>query len=318
MHILVLNHNGRRLLEECLPSVIACAQAATTPCRVTVVDNASTDGSTEFVQQRWPQVAVLHCRNQGLVSFNRAVRLVPERVVFLLNNDVRLAPGCVDLLADAVEQHSDCFLAGPHCWTFDGRYEGTRSALCFRRGLVHTRLIAEADAGVSRCRSAVGGVVGVTACTASAGAALAVNREKFLLLGGFDPLFLPGRYEDLDFAYRGWLAGWTAYYVRDAVAYHKGCATFGPWLGRRIDELDYRNALLFAWKNLREPRHLAVHGAYLIARIVFAALTGQTAFLQGLVGAMRRLGQLARSRSNNPPRLRTERELFDVLRMAAA
>ena len=44
--------------------------------------------------------------------------------------------------------------------------------------------------------------------TASAGPVLAVDRRKFLALGGYDPVYFPGRIEDLDLGFRGWMAGW--------------------------------------------------------------------------------------------------------------
>jgi GT2 family glycosyltransferase len=145
---------------------------------------------------------------------------------------------------------------------------------------------------------------------------LAVRRDRFLELGGFDDLYLPGRFEDLDLAFRGWLAGWRAYFVPDALAYHKGSATFGPRLGRGIPELDARNALLFAWKNLREPRHVAMHVAFLILRVLRALATGRHAFLRGLAGAAARLPEVIRRRAIAPPRVRRERELFDLLETA--
>jgi elongation factor G len=67
-----------------------------------------------------------------------------------------------------------------------------------RRGLVQATAIF---AGAEQ-------IAGRSGPTASAGAALAVNRRVFCALGGFDPLYLPGRIEDLDFAYRGFLAGY--------------------------------------------------------------------------------------------------------------
>ena len=48
-HILVLNYNGRGLLGECLPSIVEAAVRAPVACRVTVVDNSSSDGSCEWV-----------------------------------------------------------------------------------------------------------------------------------------------------------------------------------------------------------------------------------------------------------------------------
>lgn len=304
VHILVLNHNGRALLQECLPSVVASARSATWPCRVSVIDNDSSDDSVAWLVRSWPEVGVMRSSNRGLVSFNEAVRLVNESVVMLLNNDVKLGVGCVDHLVRAFERHADCFIAGPLCWTFDGRYEGTLSDLCFRRGLVHTRL------------NQAGSTVAADSAnyTASAGAVLAVSREKFLALGGFDSLYLPGRYEDLDLAFRGWIAGWNAYFVPEAITYHKGSATFGSCFGQQeVNTLDVRNAILFAWKNLHEPRHVGIHLAFLMLRVLRAVATGQWEFLAGLIGAVRRLPKALQRRNASIPRMRSERELFRML-----
>ncbi len=284
VHVLVLNHNGRALLERCLPSVVDCARHAQRTCRVSVVDNDSVDDSVQFVQRRWPDVAVMTMPNRCLVSFNEAVERVDEPIVLLLNNDVKLDAGCVDRLAETIERRPDCLLASPLCFGFDGRYEGTLSELCFTRGMVHTRLVQPTDA-----RPAEG-----TRFTASAGAVLAVDRAKFLALAGFDPLYLPGRYEDLDLAFRGWLAGWTACFVPDAVAWHLGRATFGPQWGERSDELDSRNALLFAWRHLRSPLHWGSHLTFLVARVIWSVARCRKPFLRGLAGAIRRLPQVAR------------------------
>ena len=69
--------------------------------------------------------------------------------------------------------------------------------------------------------------------TAAAGPVLAVDRRRFLALGGYDPIYFPGRIEDLDLGFRGWMAGYRGYYVPESVAYHRGFGTFGPQLGER-------------------------------------------------------------------------------------
>jgi GT2 family glycosyltransferase len=301
-HILVLNHNGQELLAECLPSVVACARASATPCRVTVVDNESTDGSEAFVRHAWPDVGWLPLKNRVLVSFNEAVRRVDEPIVLLLNNDVKLAPGCVDRLIEPFARDRCCFFTTPLCWTFDGRLEAAGNRLRFRRGLVTTTRTGRHDQHRSRCH------------TASGGAVMAVCREKFLRLGGFDDLYLPGRFEDLDLAFRGWLAGWTAHFVRDAIASHKGSATFAPRFNRRASRvLDARNALLFAWKNLRERSHVTRHLIFLAARLIRALACGQDEFLVGCAAAARRIPHVIRSRTRATPRVRTERDLFELL-----
>ena len=72
------------------------------------------------------------------------------------------------------------------------------------------------------------------------------------------PIYFPGRIEDLDLGFRGWMAGLKGYYEPRSVAYHRGFGTFGPELGiDRCNALAIRNSFLFAWKNLRGFRLLA-------------------------------------------------------------
>ncbi len=103
-HIVVLTYNGRRWLEQCLPSVRAAAARSPVPCGVTVIDNGSTDGSGAFVVAHWPDVDLIRERNLGLATFNRVLSWLDEPVVLLLNDDVKLDPDAVGpLLAPFVE-----------------------------------------------------------------------------------------------------------------------------------------------------------------------------------------------------------------------
>jgi GT2 family glycosyltransferase len=288
-HILVLNYNGRALLEECLPSVVEAACRARVPCPVTVVDNGSTDGSLEILAEEWPNVGLVCEPNRGLGSFNAVLDRMDEPFVLLLNNDVKLAPDAVGPLVNALSAHSDALFAAPLCWSFDGHvYEGMRTRVRSRYGLVqgmcrvpgHEAVIAQAD------------------LTAAAGPVLAVNRCRFLAIGGYDPLYFPGRIEDLDLGFRGWMAGWRGYYVPTSVAYHRGFASFGPAFGAAgCDRLAARNSLLFAWKNLSGSR-LAAHLAWLPVRLAYALAAGRVTFLRAAFEAVLRLrGALAARRA---------------------
>src|SRR5262249_12424594 len=94
-HILVLNYNGESLLAECLPSVLEAAPRAPLPCRVTVVDNSSSDRSRELVASRFPTVGFISEPNRGLASFNAVLERRDEPVLLLLNNDVKLDANAV-------------------------------------------------------------------------------------------------------------------------------------------------------------------------------------------------------------------------------
>ncbi len=244
-HILVLNYNGRDLLDECLPSLVEAALRSPVPCGVSVIDNASTDGSLAYLAARWPEIEVIREPNRGLASFN-AVLARRQRAGGLpaLNNDVKLDPDAVGPLLAAVRGSPRRPLRGA------ALLDVRRAAI---RGDAHARPVA--------VRPGPGPVprpgLRETICarpdlTASAGPVLAVDRERFLAIGGYDRLYHPGRIEDLDLGFRGWMAGWRGYYVPESVAYHRGFGSFGPAFGEDgCDRLAARNTLLFAWKNLR-------------------------------------------------------------------
>ncbi|HID77775.1 MAG TPA: hypothetical protein EYP56_17485, partial [Planctomycetaceae bacterium] len=256
------------------------------------------------------QVAVIRRPNRGLCSLNDVVAELDGPVAMLLNNDIKLAPGAVDpLVAPLFERASSCFMAAPRSWLFDGRtYEGFKTAVRWRWGLVQaTALYPGHEAGT-----------GQAGWTASAGAALAVRTEVFLQLGGFDPLYLPGRLEDLDFSFRGWMAGYHAEYVPAAVAYHRGMATFGAVFGGGgCDHLALRNTLLFHWKNLRDPRHRLRHWAGVALRLARDAVhgagrtgAGGRSFWHAFSDALARWRKMGRHAIRPRGDLRREREFF--------
>jgi GT2 family glycosyltransferase len=266
IQILILNYNGRHLLKACLPTVLAAARRSRHPCSVGVVDNDSSDDSVAWLEDHYPEVTIYRCANRGLCSFNEVVAGLDGRVAVLLNSDIKLHADCIDplvapLLARGRRGQPPCFMTAPLCRRFDGRtYEGFKTAVRWRWGLVQaTSLFAGHESVVDR-----------PDWTASAGAAIAVSCRKFVKLGGFDPLYLPGRLEDLDFAFRGYQAGYCARYVPEAIAYHLGMGTFGPVFGEAAcDRLALRNTLLFQWKNLRHPLHRARQAAGLAVRLAY-------------------------------------------------
>ena len=249
IHLLILNYNGRSLLAECLPSLLRAADVSRHRCDVVVIDNNSSDGSGAWLAEHFPEVRVIRRPNQGLCSYNEIIASLPCRIAVLLNNDIKLDENCLDpMIRPLLAEQSDCFMTAPRSYRFDEtRYEGFRTAVLWRWGLVQaTALFPGHEQTIEQ-----------PGPTASAGAVMAVDCRKFVEVGGFDPVYLPGRLEDLDLAFRGFLRGYCACYVPEALSWHQGMATFAQRFGQAgCDRLALRNTLLFEWKNLRHPANV--------------------------------------------------------------
>jgi len=94
--IVILNWNGKHLLEQFLPSVIAHSKEAT----VYVADNASTDDSVEFVKTRFPSVQLIeNPENIGFAKgYNDALKRINADIYCLLNNDIEVTPNWMSLV----------------------------------------------------------------------------------------------------------------------------------------------------------------------------------------------------------------------------
>lgn len=276
--VLVLNYNGRALMEACLPSIVAAARAADGDCPVVVIDNDSTDDSRTWLAAHWPEIHCIHEPNRGLVSFNHVLRNIGSTYAILLNNDVKLAEDSLNPLLEVLEKQPDALFSAPFCLGFDDTtYEGMRTRVRDRFGLIqgvcrvpgHENEMHRAD------------------LTASAGPVLAVDRLKFLALGGYDPIYFPGRIEDLDLGFRGWLRGWRGLYVPSSKAWHKGFGSFEPAFGASgCDRLALRNTLIFTWRNIRGGR-LARHFFWLGPRLLHSALFRRGELVKAMGEAVR-------------------------------
>ncbi|WP_454999737.1 glycosyltransferase family 2 protein, partial [Capnocytophaga gingivalis] len=90
MVIVILNWNGKHLLEQFLPSVVRYSSGA----GLYVIDNASTDGSVLFLQEHYPQIKIVrNAENYGYArGYNEGLKHIPADVYCLLNSDVEVTP----------------------------------------------------------------------------------------------------------------------------------------------------------------------------------------------------------------------------------
>jgi GT2 family glycosyltransferase len=275
--LLILNYNGVQHLEDCLSSALLAARSWDASTRVVLVDNHSTDDSVAFTRARFPSVdIVVSPRNDFLFSLNAVAVSRPEDLIVVLNNDMRFDAGFIAPLAAHFERADVCAVGSAmRSWEGDRDTIGPRCARVshcwfykwWRTDVQETSLTLEACGG-----------------------AVAYRRRMFVELEGFDSLYRPGYYEDLDVSYRAWASGWTVLYEPRSVVYHKVSISmlerYGP-VGQL--RMMYRNHVLFTVKNVGGVAFLAGFLAMLPIRAVRPLLRGDSVPLVGLLRAIPRL-----------------------------
>ncbi len=282
--LLVLNYNGVAHIEECLSSLERAAARYGRPCPVVLVDNRSTDDSVAFTQRRFPNVEVIVSpRNDCLFSLNDVVLGRHEEVVVIVNNDMRFDEGFVEPLVEHFAK-PEVFGVGAAIRDWNGLADtvGPRCARVHQFWFYKWWSYDRQQAALT-----------LEAC----GGAAAYRRHMFVELGGFDPLFRPGYYEDLDLSYRAWGRGWTVVYEPRSRAYHKESASMIERFGHAAKaRLLYRNHLLFTIKNIGGLAFLIGFFLCLPYRVLSPLLRGHGVPLGGFLAALPRLPQALRRR----------------------
>lgn len=293
---MIVSWNGRPYLEACLAA--ATAQDGV-DAEVILVDNASTDGTSEFVRARFPQVRVVAlAANRGFAGGNNAgVREARGRFVAFLNNDTVADRGWLRALRGGVDPDRRVLLTTSRIvYMHDPAVVDSAGDGLFRSGGAFKRHHGE-PADLASGSEEVFGVCG--------GACL-VSRAVFDELGGFDEDFFFS-HEDVDLSYRARLRGYRCRYVADAVVRHHGGATsggasaFAVFQGQRNVEWLYVKNTPASLLLRTLPGHLIYNaaGAAHFARIglLGAFLRGKAAAVAGLPRMWRKRRAVQRTRT---------------------
>ncbi len=264
--VVIPTWNGKEHLARNLPSVVKAA-AVNPDHEILVVDNASDDGTVEFLACEFPSVRVLEMgRNLGFGSgTNAGVSAAKNNIVVLLNNDMRVEADFLQPLT-AGFCDSRIFSVTAQIFFSDPNKRREETGLAMGRwvdGNIHLTHIAD-DEVTELFPTFYGG-----------GGSTAYDKRKFLELGGFDELLAPFYVEDVDLGYMAWKRGWINMYAPDSVVYHEHRGTIGKHFSTAyIESIVHKNRLLFAWKNIHEKGRLLGHFAWLYAGLWVGFLFG--------------------------------------------
>ncbi len=191
----------------------------------------------EFPQVRW----IAHERNLGFAaSANEAVAANPAEIVILLNDDVELLSNPIPAL-NVLFAQPDVFAVTFRSLNEKDEFREGAKRVAWRFGFPKV-LHNERDqrpplSGVHTSDYAVGGHA-------------AFHRERFVELGGFDMLFAPFYWEDVDLSVRARRRGWKVFHEPSCVVRHAGPSSIRESQNTEyIREITFRNRILFAWRH---------------------------------------------------------------------
>lgn len=252
--IVILNWNGRPMLERFLPSVVA---NTTGDAEVVIADNGSTDDSIEFLKTNYPSLRlILMDKNYGFAEgYNRALAQIDAEYYVLLNDDVEVTPGWTDKVVALMDSDPQIAAAQPMLKMFDRRdhfeYAGGAGGYIdklgypFCRGRIFSTI--EQDTGQYNDTRDV---------FWATGAAMFVRSAVWKELGGLDGDFF-AHMEEIDFCWRARNHGYRIVATSDAQVFHVGGGTL-PKSSPFKTQLNFRNNLAMLYKNLPASRQRRV------------------------------------------------------------
>ena len=262
--IVILNWNGKQLLEQFLPSVIEYSDNAT----VYVVDNASTDDTVTFLKSSFPRIKIIqNTKNFGFAKgYNEALKQIEADVFCLLNNDVEVTPNWLVPIHEIFDKNKDTVVIQPKILDYKNKgyfeYAGGAGGFIDKYGFPYCRgrifTSIEKDNGQFDDTSKI---------FWASGACLFIRSELFNTLNGFDEAFF-AHMEEIDLCWRINNLGYDVNFAYQSVVYHIGGATLNNSSPKKT-YLNFRNSLYTLTKN--------AHGNIFLTLIVRLFLDGMAA-----------------------------------------
>ncbi|HLP21847.1 MAG TPA: glycosyltransferase family 2 protein [Chitinophagales bacterium] len=245
--VVILSWNGKKFLEQFLPSVVQ----HTSPqlCEIIVADNQSSDGSIEFLQRHYPNIRIIqNPRNGGYAGgYNDALKHVNAEYYVLLNQDIEVTANWVERVIAEMDKDKNIAAAQPKLRDFYRReyfeYAGAsggyldRNSYAFCRGRLFNTI--EKDEGQYD---------DVKEIFWATGACLFVRSEVYWQAGALDEDFFAHQ-EEIDLCWRMRNMGYKIICVPSSVIYHVGGGSL-PQGNPRKTYLNFRNNLMMMFKNL--------------------------------------------------------------------
>jgi GT2 family glycosyltransferase len=242
--VVILNWNGRNLLEQFLPSIVKYS----TNAEIIVADNASDDDSIEWLNIHYPNITVIQNNENGgyAKGYNEALQNVDADVFALVNSDIEVSNNWLDSIEKLFKENENTAIIQPKILDFKNKskfeFAGASGGFIdklgypYCRGRVFTEI--EEDKGQYD---------NVSEIFWASGACFFIKSEVFNELNGFDEDYF-AHMEEIDLCWRAHNIGKKVLYSPKSVVYHVGGATLQETNPHKT-YLNFRNSLYTIVKN---------------------------------------------------------------------
>ena len=205
--IIIVNFEGRKLLEKCLKSL---QQTEYSSFEIIIVDNQSTDDSVKFVKTNYPDIKIIELnKNYGFsVPNNIAAKTAKGKYLVFLNNDTMVTSSWLSELVTVMDSDKTIAIGQSLLLKSDGSIESSGDFID-NFGIPYSRTqIPTTTSNILSARAAC----------------MIIRKDIFLELGGFDENFFVS-FEDVELGWKSWLLGYRVVVVPTSKVYHHGGQT---------------------------------------------------------------------------------------------
>lgn len=270
--VVILNWNGRALLERFLPSVVENSPQAT----IYLADNASQDDSVAYVRHNFPMVQLIQNKTNGgyAKGYNQALRHLKEDLFILLNSDVEVTKDWLAPIKNFFTQRPELAAAQPKILDYKDKtrfeYAGASGGYIDRLGYPYCRgrIFDSLEVDTGQYDKAV-------PVFWASGACLVIRRAIFQEAEGFDEDYFAHQ-EEIDLCWRLFNKGYQVWAIPQSVVYHLGGGTLDS-MNPRKTFFNFRNSLFSLIKNVAGFRV----NFLIFSRLVLDGIAGIKFLIQG-------------------------------------
>lgn len=229
-----------------------------------------------------PIILIENKRNLGFGgAVNIGVKKTSNKFIMLLNSDVVLDNDSFKTALQHFKKNKNLFAVSFAQKEKDGSIVG-RNIIFWKNGFIQHRSSSNRNPGINAWAE---------------GGTCIIDKEKFSQLGGFDEIYSPFYWEDIDLSYRAWKSGYEVLFDPKIVVEHFHESTISSYFTpKMIKTIAYRNQLIFMWKTVTDRRLFWKHFLFLKPNLLIVFFKGDAQFVKGYFLALQKLPEIFKKR----------------------